>query len=431
MFLVLIDATAQCPTWNDTTYYQKDDKVLCGGKAWQALVMIWYWPPPHPIYWKEIPLGSCSGSTCLLMLNLHSQGNVVIDSLPNGTPGTLDSIGPGGFGLVYNYGKTVTLTANPYTGFRFCYWKNGSSNPSAKTISIKLLRDTTIEPIFATIGLCTLIIKLPLNGSVAINSLPDGSVATFCKSDADSIKYVYTENTSLTLIAIPDNGYTFVNWGDAGSSTPKSIAVNMNMKRRFAPVFLAGTTVYKYPSQCNSVTNMKVDGRTRLYGSTQFNDGVDLTATILVRDRSGYGEVANITGSDLWLGTLNINRTKITSDAINCVNLTTRNLDFHGTLHVKNCITQKVRVTMDAFPDFVFDKGYTLKSLDDVEKYYTINKRLENIPSAYEVKENKADLGDLYVRMLQKVEENMLYVIQLQKRVDALKQKTPLTKEEK
>jgi len=65
--------------------------------------------------------------------------------------------------------------------------------------------------------------------------------------------------------------------------------------------------------------------------------------------------------------------------------------------------------------DFVFDKNYALKPLSEVEKYIAENKHLPDIPSEKEVVENGVSVGDMYVRLLQKIEELTLYQIKQEK----------------
>lgn len=71
--------------------------------------------------------------------------------------------------------------------------------------------------------------------------------------------------------------------------------------------------------------------------------------------------------------------------------------------------------------DFVFEKGYKLMPLSDIENYVSKNKHLPGVPSESEVKKNGVDLMEMNVQLLQKVEELYLYTIQLQKQIDELK----------
>ena len=86
-----------------------------------------------------------------------------------------------------------------------------------------------------------------------------------------------------------------------------------------------------------------------------------------------------------------------------------------------NIKTKEVNVTLDGWPDFVFDKGYTLPPLHEVEEFIQQEGRLPGIPSAGEVSKQGVDLGEMNALLLQKIEELTLYVITLQKEVEALK----------
>lgn len=83
--------------------------------------------------------------------------------------------------------------------------------------------------------------------------------------------------------------------------------------------------------------------------------------------------------------------------------------------------TKSLTVTLTGWSDFVFDDGYRLPTLSEVENYINSKRHLPDIPSAKEVEENGVDLGEMNAKLLQKVEELTLYVIDLQKQIDELK----------
>ena len=83
---------------------------------------------------------------------------------------------------------------------------------------------------------------------------------------------------------------------------------------------------------------------------------------------------------------------------------------------------REIKVTTGNFPDYVFEENYKLLSLSDLEQYIEIHKHLPEIPSAKEVSENEGiELGDMQVKVLQKVEEQTLYILSLQHQIDELK----------
>ncbi len=71
--------------------------------------------------------------------------------------------------------------------------------------------------------------------------------------------------------------------------------------------------------------------------------------------------------------------------------------------------------------DFVFDKGYNLRALNEVENYIDDNKHLPDVPSSQQVAEDGYSQHDINKVLLQKIEELTLYTIQQQKEIDALK----------
>jgi hypothetical protein len=87
-----------------------------------------------------------------------------------------------------------------------------------------------------------------------------------------------------------------------------------------------------------------------------------------------------------------------------------------GEVHAK-----KVKVTLDAFPDYVFKPNYKLRSLKETEEFIAQNGHLPEVPCAEEVAENGADLGELNKILLKKVEELTLHLIRMEKEIEALK----------
>ncbi|HXA01603.1 MAG TPA: hypothetical protein VNW99_06425 [Cytophagaceae bacterium] len=92
---------------------------------------------------------------------------------------------------------------------------------------------------------------------------------------------------------------------------------------------------------------------------------------------------------------------------------------------VGGILTEKVKVALHSdavnWSDFVFDKSYKLRSLNEVEKFITKNKHLPEIPSAKEVYANGIDVAEMDAKLLMKIEELTLYMIEMQKEIKALK----------
>jgi len=87
-------------------------------------------------------------------------------------------------------------------------------------------------------------------------------------------------------------------------------------------------------------------------------------------------------------------------------------LAVNGTITAKELV---VTIDPNKWADFVFEEGYDLMPLDQLEEHIKTNKHLPEIPSAQEVAKNGVKVGDIQTRLLQKVEELTLYVIDIKK----------------
>jgi hypothetical protein len=83
------------------------------------------------------------------------------------------------------------------------------------------------------------------------------------------------------------------------------------------------------------------------------------------------------------------------------------------------CTEVMVRLVPN-WPDYVFDPGYRLRSLDEVEAFIKANRHLPGIPAATVV-ENGLSLGEMQKLQMEKIEELTLYIIELKKEIAALR----------
>lgn len=89
-------------------------------------------------------------------------------------------------------------------------------------------------------------------------------------------------------------------------------------------------------------------------------------------------------------------------------------------LSVNGDIRAKEVVVQSGWSDFVFDEGYPLPTLEEVERYIKENGHLKDIPPAAYVQENGVGLAEINTLLLQKIEELTLYIIEMDKRIDEL-----------
>ncbi len=79
---------------------------------------------------------------------------------------------------------------------------------------------------------------------------------------------------------------------------------------------------------------------------------------------------------------------------------------------------QEVRVDLNGAvaPDYVFKEDYDLRSLQEVQDYIKEHGHLPNIPSAKEMEASGIDLGQMNLKLLEKIEELTLYIIALEEK---------------
>lgn len=84
-------------------------------------------------------------------------------------------------------------------------------------------------------------------------------------------------------------------------------------------------------------------------------------------------------------------------------------------------LTDEVRVRT-GWADYVFQHGYKLKGILEVEKYIQENGHLPNVPSAKTVEEEGLSLGEIAKIQQEKIEELTLYLIEQNKKLQDLQQ---------
>lgn len=95
-----------------------------------------------------------------------------------------------------------------------------------------------------------------------------------------------------------------------------------------------------------------------------------------------------------------------------------------------NIYCSRLKVTSTGWADYVFEKGYKLPTLAEVESFIKSNGHLPGVASAKQIDEEGNDVGESQKMLLQKVEELTLYMIDLKKEVDQLKQENKELKKE-
>lgn len=115
-------------------------------------------------------------------------------------------------------GTTVTLNANPATGYKFVEWRQGTSGATISTeanYQFTASENKYLYAVFETISSTSYNIELAIfdstytttdGGTVSIQTNQGSSVA------GQSATKSATENTAVTITAVPKQGYEFVAW---------------------------------------------------------------------------------------------------------------------------------------------------------------------------------------------------------------------------
>lgn len=88
-------------------------------------------------------------------------------------------------------------------------------------------------------------------------------------------------------------------------------------------------------------------------------------------------------------------------------------LESNGLLRLR-----RVKIDEANWPDYVFEKGYQLPALSEVEQFIEQNGHLPNVPSREEVLKNGVEVGEMLRILTEKVEELTLYSIEQQKLIE-------------
>ncbi|WP_411032370.1 hypothetical protein [Spongiimicrobium sp. 3-5] len=91
-------------------------------------------------------------------------------------------------------------------------------------------------------------------------------------------------------------------------------------------------------------------------------------------------------------------------------------LTVKGKIHAEEV---KVDLSVPA-PDYVFKNDYQLKTLEEVQNHIDAHGHLPNIPSAKEMETLGIELGNMDMRLLEKIEELTLYILSQNKRINLL-----------
>jgi hypothetical protein len=140
----------------------------------------------------------------------------------------------------------------------------------------------------------------------------------------------------------------------------------------------------------------------------------------IISEASDYGWAHNlkfrVVKNNGYQNQLGIDAMTINNDGNIGIGTTTPDtkLTVKGVIHTME-LNIDVNGALGPVPDYVFEKQYDLKPINEVENYIATNKHLPEIPSAKEMEEKGMDVRAFNLLLLKKIEELTLYMIELKK----------------
>ena len=106
----------------------------------------------------------------------------------------------------------------------------------------------------------------------------------------------------------------------------------------------------------------------------------------------------------------------------------TERLDVDGNLRVRGGISYGAAGV--SVPDYVFEPGFPLMPILELEQYVRRERHLPNIPDASEIQGNGVNLGEFQMKLLEKVEELTLYTAEQARLIKRQKEEAAAFKEQ-
>ncbi len=236
--------------------------------------------------------------------------------------------------------------------------------------------------------------------------------------DAPVSKWVFSSKNSVLIGYEPDgtnygNGSLFVeNKVGIGTTTPSTM-FEVNMGNRGNQNALARITGEKNPGLEIASTS---DQSPRLLLTT--NDGADQWEMNVAGNRENRALVFKYNGN---------NHLSISKNGYVGIGTTTPayKLEVNGTVKASQFISAEA-----SFPDYVFEEGYHIMPLTDLESFVDEHKHLPNMPSEKEVVENGMDISEVTIKSVENIETIYLHLIELTKKLDYYNNKVELLERE-
>lgn len=215
-----------------------------------------------------------------------------------------------------------------------------------------------------------------------------GSKALFSTGSGDAYLALH-DNESNREILLHTDGDSYLTGGNVGIGTTDPQGILHTKSNDWGVVFQSSSTLNKRmqlffrDSGLNQTGRIGIDISGINDNDLQFIAGSGSTPQLHIEDSGNVG-----------IGTTNPS-SKLAVD---------------GTITSKEVV---VTVDQAAWPDFVFEKDYALRPLEEVEQFIAEEGHLPEVPSAEEVAEGGVAMGVMQATLLQKIEELTLYLLEM------------------
>jgi uncharacterized repeat protein (TIGR02543 family) len=239
-----------------------------------------------------------------LSANRTLVANFSINSYTVATSSSPTAGGTTSGGGTFRSGTSVTVVATPNTGYTFVNWTEGGTAVS-----------TSASYNFSLSANRTLVANFNINSyTVATSSSPTAGGTT-------SGGGTFSSGTSVTVVATPNTGYTFVNWTEGGTavSTSASYTFTLSVNRTLVANFSLNTytvTTSSSPTAGGSTS-----------GGGNFNSGTSVT--VVATPNASYTFVnwteggTAVSTSASYTFTLSVNRTLVANFSLNTYTVAT------------------------------------------------------------------------------------------------------------
>ena len=306
---------------------------------------------------------------------------------------------------------------------------HGSSNLNG----IVLNNDTDISGADEIIGYNDLRLKGDANGGTDVLITADGKLGIGTGAPTAHVQINDATNNANEDFILVSNLDVF---GSGTTSVGKMAGHGPSITQKAGNVNFSnsGPSLTFMQKSWNEEVGFLVRTYTDLDGGVSYTDMIAPSGDLFIRsggkmvfrtDEGSEGEVMRLTADGrVGIGTGTPSEILEVNGNIKAGTIIANSIDIDDCTFNTLTVTEKlwageIEVTnLTEWKDNVFEEGYDLKSLKEVENYIRLNGHLPDIPSENEVLENGINVGEMNALLLQKIEELTLYVIELEKKIN-------------